>query len=255
MLKHTRTSQRTENESEVILLHGFLESPSIWEGFIQATADKNIHCTNIHLPNHLMEEQGFYLNDLSQQAEALHQTLIETKVSAPILIGHSLGGYLALAFMEKYPEFTSGLVLVNSTCLADSNERKIQRTRAINLIEKNPSAFIQMAIKNLFLPASLTKHSTEINQLISDAKNLPIAAIQASLEAMRDRKDRTEVLRNFKKKKLFIYGTNDPLIPVKDSLKAITESSYPSVALETGHMAWLEDKEKLNKVLLEFIVG
>lgn len=255
MLNFQSIYPNNETNHEIVLLHGFLESPSMWKYFIKAAADSNIRCINIQMPNHLPEEKQTYLKDLQQQAEALHKTLTKAKVNTPIIIGHSLGGYLALAFIEKYPEFASGIVLVNSTCLADSTKGKTRRTRAINLVKKHPNAFIHMAIRNLFPEASLQKHHSEIEQLVSDAKKLPIPAIQASLEAMRERKDRTEVLRNFKKKKLFIYGKNDPLISAEASQEAIRKSNCPSIALNVGHMAWLEDKENLHKVLLQFIAG
>ena len=237
---------------DVVLLHGFLESPIIWEEFLQV-ADGDFRSINVHIPNHHSSNASLYFNDLTEQAEILYHTLIEANVQSPILIGHSLGGYLALAFINKYPEFTSGIALVNSTCLADTNEQKKRRTRAINLVEKHPNAFISMAIKNLFQEAHLKKHSIAIIKLIATANKLPIPAIQASLTAMRDRTDTSEALRNFDKKKLFIYGQYDPLISLEASEKAINKSNCPSIALNAGHMSWLENKEKLQEVLLEFI--
>src|SRR5690625_8001021 len=91
-----------------------------------------------------------------------------SKVHRLILIGHSLGGFLAFAFIKKHPEFASGVALVNSSCLADSPEQKKRRTRAINLVEKHPNAFIHMAIRNLFAETYLEKHKTAIDQLIND---------------------------------------------------------------------------------------
>src|SRR5690554_6595712 len=237
---------------DVVFLHGFLESPIIWEEMIKV-ADGNFRSINIHLPNHDSSNTSLYSKDLSHQTELLYHTLIEAKAQSPILIGHSLGGYLALAFINKYPEFTSGIALVNSTCLADTNEQKKRRTRAINLVEKHPSAFISMAVKNLFHKTHLEHHKIAINRLIDKAKTIPIPSIQASLAAMRDRTDTSESLRNFDKKKLFIYGKKDPLISLEASEKAINKSNCPSIALNAGHMSWLENKEKLQEVLLEFI--
>lgn len=238
--------------TNVVLLHGFLESPAIWEDFLQV-ADEKLRSINVHIPNHHFSNETQYSKDLMEQAEVLYNTLIDAKVQSPILIGHSLGGYLALAFIEKYPEFASGIALVNSTCLADTSEQIKRRTRAINLVETHPKPFIGMAIKNLFHETYLEKHKTAINQLIVKAKELPISAIQASLTAMRDRTDTSETLRNFDKKKLFIYGKNDPLISQEANRKAINKSHCPSIALNAGHMSWLEDKENLQKILMEFI--
>lgn len=237
---------------DVVLLHGFLESPAIWQEFTKAM-DGKFRSIIAHMPNHHANEEEHLSKDLQQQAKILHQTLLKTKVKNPVIIGHSLGGYLALAFIEKFPEFASGVALVNSSCLADSPEQKKRRTRAINLVEKHPNAFIHMAIRNLFAETYLEKHKTAIDQLINDAKKLSIPAIQASLIAMRDRKDTSEALRNFENKKLFIYGENDPLIPMEVSKTAIKKSDCPSISLNAGHMSWLEDKENLNKVLLRFL--
>lgn len=244
--------QETGKGPDVVLLHGFLESPAIWQEFTKAM-DGKFRSIIAHMPNHHANEEEHLSKDLQQQAKILHQTLLRAKVHRPILIGHSLGGYLALAFIKKYPEFASGIALVNSSCLADSAEQKKRRTRAINLVEKHPNAFIHMAIRNLFAESYLEKHKTAIDQLINDAKKLSIPAIQASLTAMRDREDTSEALRNFENKKLFIYGENDPLIPTETSKKAIQKSGCPSIALDAGHMSWLEDKENLHKVLLKFL--
>lgn len=240
------------NGQNIVLLHGFLESPNMWKSFINHI-NGALRTINIQIPNHNPNGELVYLNSLSQQADLIHQTLSKLQVDNPIFIGHSLGGYLALAYAEKYSEQMAGLVLVNSTCFADNEERKEQRTRAIQLVEKHPEALVQMAIKNLFPKASLERHKIEINKLISDAKKLPIPGIQSCLMSMRDRKDRTEVLRHFDKNKLFIYGKDDPLIPIESSKNAIRKSKCPSIGLSAGHMAWLEDKDTLQKVLLEFI--
>ena len=238
--------------TDVVLLHGFLESPDIWKSFLENT-DEKFRSINVHLPNHHLSNATQYSNDLKQTADTLYHTLVDAKVQSPILIGHSLGGYLALAFIEKYPEFASGIALVNSSCLADTNAQKKRRTRAINLVKTHPNPFISMAIKNLFHETYLVKHRTAIDQLIDKAKKLPIPAIQASLRAMRDRTDTSEALRNFDKKKLFIYGKHDPLISIEASKEAINKSQCPSIALDAGHMSWLEDKENLQEVLMEFI--
>lgn len=249
---HSLSYQKTGTGPDVVLLHGFLESPAIWKDFIKATKG-TFCCVNIHMPNHHASEQALYSKNLVQQAKILHQTLLHAKVINPVIIGHSLGGYLALAFIKKYPKFASGIGLVNSSCLADSVEQKSRRTRAITLVDKHPTAFIHMAIRNLFTKTYLEKHRIAIEQLVNDAKKLPIPAIQASLTAMRDRTDTSNTLKNFEGKKIFIYGKHDPLIPIETSKKAIYKSNCPSIALDAGHMSWLEDKESLHEVLLEFI--
>lgn len=253
MLPYQQTPSNTEITKEVVLLHGFLESPSIWDYFLRHANKKTTRYTTVSLPNHYPEEEAPYRTCLTKQAEVLHRTLVQAQVKKPILVGHSLGGYLALAYIEKYAAYSSGIVLINSTCFADDLERQTQRTRAINLVGQHLDAFVRMAIRNLFPPSDLERYATSIEDLITEAKTRSIPAIQAALKAMRDRKDRTQILKNYPGEKWFIYGKNDPLISKEASLKAISKSNCPSIALETGHMAWLEDREGLQKALLEVV--
>lgn len=238
---------------EVVFLHGFLESPLIWKPLVNTLEEKGIRCTNKHLDNHQPEKEEPYIDTLDLQAERLHQSLTKDKVKNPILIGHSLGGYIALALIEKYPSFASGLVLVNSTCFTDSLERKEQRTRASNLVGRNKSAFVHMAIRNLILAEYQKTKEAYVLKLIANANELPAPAIQASLKAMRDRKDQTQVLKNFEAKKLYIFGKKDPLISYESNIKAIRESNTPSLELDSGHMSWLEDEENLHQGIIQFL--
>lgn len=239
---------------DVILLHGFLESPEIWKDFV-SYSKPYFRSINIQLPNHNPKEKEFFPKSLEEQVEQLHQTLIDLEVYKPTFIGHSLGGYLALAYIEKYADDTSGIALINSTCLTDDKKRKTQRNRAIELIESFPDAFIQMAIRNLFTKTSLKIFESEIESMISKAKKLPVTAIQASLIAIRDRKNTCEVLENYSNEKLLIYGKQDPLIPRKQSESIIIKTAVQATALSTGHMSWLEESEAMNKALIQFLLS
>lgn len=234
----------------IVLLHGFLESPKIWNGFLK-TKSIELDVLKLHLPNH--RENPIIMDNLEDQADWLHEKIRKQGYENPVLIGHSLGGYLALAYLEKYEENLAGICLVNSSSFSDSEERKQQRDRIIRLSASHKEVFIRMAITNLFTPHGQSIHKLAIEELIQVANKIDIKAIQASLKAMRDRKDRTEVLRNYNGNKIIIYGRQDPIIPFTESLKLISQAQIPAKRLNSGHMSWLEDKEKLKKLFKEFL--
>lgn len=241
---------KTAKSDCIVFLHGFLESPSIWNDFTKHET-KEIKVLNLDLPNH--GKDSVIIDNLEEQADWLKGEISKHGKKHPILIGHSLGGYLALAYLEKFKENLAGICLVNSSSFSDSEERKQQRNRIIRLSETHKEIFIRMAITNLFTPDSQSTHKVAIENLIQTASKIDSKALQASLKAMRDRKDRTEILKNYNGKKLFIYGRQDPIIPFTESLKLISQAQIPAKRLDSGHMSWLEDKDQLNKLLEDFL--
>ena len=87
---------------------------------------------------------------MNHQAEMVKAVLNHLKLRKYIFIGHSMGGYIALAFAHLFPVTIKGLCLMNSTALPDSTEKKINRDRAINAVKQNHKTFVRIAIPMLF---------------------------------------------------------------------------------------------------------
>ena len=192
-----------------------------------------------------------YIHSMETMAETVHAVLSELKVEKASIIGHSMGGYVALAFAEKFPQQLEKLVLLNSSTVADSEERKENRDRAKRLVKQNKQAFISMAIKNLFTDENRNALRTEINALVEEAVQLPEEYIIASVEGLKNRKDRTEILQQYSGEKIIIAGKNDPVVPFKE-IEAIAEKTNSTfISFEDGHMSYLENEEELLKVLNE----
>ena len=234
----------------IVLLHGFLESSTIWKNVVSAFKETH-QIIAIDLLGHGKTEKLGYIHSMETMAETVHAVLSELKVEKASIIGHSMGGYVALAFAEKFPQRLEKLVLLNSSTVADSEERKENRDRAKRLVKQNKQAFISMAIKNLFTDENRNALRTEINALVEEAVQLPEEYIIASVEGLKNRKDRTEILQQYSGEKIIIAGKNDPVVPFKE-IEAIAEKTYSTfISFEDGHMSYLENKEELLKVLNE----
>lgn len=182
-------------------------------------------------------------------AEVVHSVLESLEIKQTRFIGHSLGAYVSLAFAELFPEKINTLILLNSTTESDSEERKINRDRAIRLIKKDSKLFITLAINNLFNEKTKHLHSLEIKQLKEDAFLFPIEGIIATIKGMRDRKDRTEVLKKFNGLKYLICGNEDTMIPKNSSIRVSKKTNSEIHFVDSGHMTVNENREEMIKIL------
>ena len=249
--KNIQIAFTVEGKGEtIVLLHGFLESSTIWKNVVSALKETH-QIIAIDLLGHGKTEKLGYIHSMETMAETVYAVLSELKVEKASIIGHSMGGYVGLAFAEKFPQQLEKLILLNSSTVADSEERKENRDRAKRLVKQNKQAFISMAIKNLFTDENRNALRAEIDALVEEAVQLPEEYIIASIEGLKNRKDRTEVLQQYLGEKIIIAGKNDPVVPFKE-IEAIAEKTNSTfISFEDGHMSYLENEEELLKVLNE----
>ena len=134
----------------IVLLHGFLESSTMWKKLIPEFSKNNFLVT-IDFPGHGKSGVISETHSMELMAEVVHELLKELNIASATFIGHSMGGYVALAYAELYEKEAEKLILLNSTPQADSEERKENRDRSIEIVGKVPEAYISMAIGNLFV--------------------------------------------------------------------------------------------------------
>ena len=236
----------------VVLLHGYLENQGMWQEFIPELSKKNRVIT-IDLLGHGQTECLGYIHSMEDNADAVHQVLSELRIRKAVLTGHSMGGYVALAFAELYPEIVKGLVLVNSTSRADSEERKVNRDRAIKAVKKDYTSFVRLSIGNLFSENNREKLADAIEKVKTEALKTPLQGIVATLEGMKIRKDR-EVLLHFSPYPiLLVLGKKDPVLNYEENIEQIENTNVKLVTFLDGHMSPIENHDDLKKVLLEFL--
>jgi pimeloyl-ACP methyl ester carboxylesterase len=232
----------------LVLLHGFLESATMWKR-LTADLSKKKTVITIDLPGHGRTGDIAPVHSMELMAKVVSAVLEKEQIPAAEFLGHSMGGYVALAFAELFPEKTNGMILLNSSPSEDSAERKQNRDRAVKLMSTNPRAFIQMAITNLFPEQSRKQYASEINRLKKEAQTFSVKGITAAIKGMRDRKDRTSVLKNFKKKKYMICGTDDPIVPLSVSEILAKHCETPLFKVASGHMTLTENYEEIVKIV------
>src|SRR5690606_18520452 len=236
----------------VVLLHGFLESSTMWKPLIPQFSKNNFLIT-VDFPGHGKSGVISEIHSMELMAEVVHSLLKEINVETATFIGHSMGGYVALAYAELYEREVEKLILLNSTSAEDSEERRENRDRSIEIVGKVPEAYISMAIGNLFAESSREKFATEIEALKMEAYSFPVEGIQAAIRGMRDRKDRTEILKNFKKEKYMVLAEEDPILPLFESKKLAQKNNVAIKIIEGGHMSLIENFDSMLKYL-HFIV-
>lgn len=252
LYKNTKISYSdTGKGNAVVLLHGFLENHTMWQDLVPELS-KKYRIVTIDLLGHGETECLGYVHSMEDNAEIVQAVLSKLRIRKAIFVGHSMGGYVALAFAELHPEKVRALVLQNSTSKADSEERKANRDRAIKTVKKDYAGFVRLSIANLFSPDNRERLIDEIEKVKIEALKTPLQGVVASLEGMKIRKDREVLLHLTPYPKMLILGKKDPVLNYEDSLDQIEDTAVKLVTFPDGHMSHIENKDELKKMLLDF---
>ena len=230
------------NGENLVLLHGFLESKSIWNKFSEELSKK--YCViSIDLLGHGESDSQSEIHTMELMAENVKLVIDHLNIEKTVLIGHSMGGYVALAFAELYPNILSGLGVFHSHALADTPEGKINRGRAIQVVKNNHKSFISMFIPDLFTKENQEIYKAEIEELQSEARNISKESVIASLEGMRHRTDKLKLLANIDVPFAFIIGKQDPRTPLENMYSQIGLPKHAEVLIlkNVAHMGYIED--------------
>jgi pimeloyl-ACP methyl ester carboxylesterase len=254
LYKNTKISYSDAGKGTAIfLLHGFLENSTMWDSYITSFTEK-YRVITIDLLGHGKSECLGYVHTMEDQADMVHAVLQHLKIRKSIFVGHSMGGYVALAFAELYPENIKGLVLLNSTTYADDHERKINRNRAIKMAHKEYGSLVQISIANLFSIDNRESFITEINQVKKEALKTPLQGYIAAQEGMKLRKNKEQLLHVTSYPKLLILGKKDGVLNYDDNIKQVEGTNVQWISFPDGHMSHIENKTELEKVLLNFFM-
>ncbi|MFO0356846.1 MAG: alpha/beta fold hydrolase [Sphingobacteriaceae bacterium] len=260
MIKTTQFKKATVTFSDqgkgrvVVLLHGYLGSKEIWQSTIQNLA-KSYRVIAIDLPGHGATPNIGYVHSMELMAKCVKKVMDDLRLKKYVIIGHSMGGYAALAFAELFPENLKGLCLFHSTALADSEEKKKDRNRAIKLVKADKRVYTKSTIQNLFA----TKNIKYLKDEVAFATKIALATSKqgavAALEGMKDRPNRDIILGLVEYPVMMVIGEHDNILPYQSLMEqANTIKNKHVLFLEhDGHMGFLESPRSVNKAIRKFL--
>ena len=239
----------------VVFVHGFAEDSTVWDNqtaFLQNDFKLIIPDLPGSGRSGLIDKEHIGLEDF---AACIKQILTEENIEQVVMIGHSMGGYITLAFAEMFPGMLISFGLFHSSAYADDAEKIETRKKAISFIEKNSAfAFLQTSIPGLFYEQS---NSALVNALIEKGRSFSAKALIQYYKAMIARPDRTMILENAHTPVLFVMGEHDKAVPFKHSLQQshIPRQSYVHILRKSGHMGMLEEPAKANEIFTNFLLA
>lgn len=239
----------------VILLHGFGEDSAIWNT-LKSDLSARFRLIIPDLPGSgksVSNTDGVSMDTL---ADSVMKIIEKENIDEYFMIGHSMGGYITLAFADKHPAGLRGIGLFHSTAFADSDEKKEARKKNMDFIRNHGSQkFMHQSVPNLFSEETKQNNPQLVQEIIDQYSSFSPTSLVNYTAAMMNRPDRIHVLEEFKKPVLFIMGEHDTAVPLEQGLKqcSIPEFSYIYVCVHSGHMGMLEEPEFCLKALQDFL--
>ncbi len=237
----------------VILLHGFLESSTMWKDMVPELSSR-FRVITIDLPGHGKSDCLGYIHTMDLMAGAVKAVIDKLGLRKAVVIGHSMGGYVALALADLYPDLIKGICLFHSTARDDTPEKKKNRNRAIELVKTNPKTFVRAAIPMLFRHKYRVPLRDAIREAKKEALQFPVQGIIAALEGMKRRPNREILLRFAPYPVLLVAGQRDPVFKLSELKEQMDASEHVEgiVVKESGHMGHLESPDESLDILIRF---
>ncbi|NDC43060.1 MAG: alpha/beta hydrolase [Chitinophagia bacterium] len=237
----------------IVLLHGFPENGSLWQNILPQLTSYRVIVPDLPGAVGSTLERETSIDDM---AGLVYDVLTQEGITRAVVAGHSMGGYVALSMARQFPQALAGLCLVHSSPFPDDEEKKANRLRVINLIERGAKeAFLDQMVPSLFAESFRTNHSSIIEQQIQRSYLMPANSIVNFYKAMMNRQSSTEILAALPFPIQWILGEEDSLIPVAKILPFTHHSATNFVSLYKGcgHMSMLEMPARLVADLNHFL--
>ncbi len=240
----------------VVLLHGYLESMYVWDDFVPLLTP-SVRVVTLDIPGHGISEVKGEVHTMDMMAAAVRDMLDALGIERVTLVGHSMGGYVSLAFCAAYPERLDGVVLLSSSPFPDDETKRENRRREIALVRAGKKDVLaHVAPETGFAEANRVRLKKYIDDLVEQVHITEDEGIVALLEGMIERPDRNEMLRASRVPQLFILGKHDNYIPLEAAERIVEANPQARVVwLEnSGHMGFIEEPRKTADAILDFVL-
>lgn len=239
----------------ILLLHGYLETGEIWANFEELLMEHH-RVVTMDLPGHGRSGTWGKVHTMDDLAGSVFAVIEDAHIDQVFLVGHSMGGYVALAFVEYFPERLTGYSLFHSTCFADSEEKKMNRDREISLVRCQK----KRQIINVNIPKGFADDNAEsLNKEVERVRNIALGnsdlGIEAILNGMKQRPDRTKIMQESRVPLLLIGGMKDNYIPVEvfERLGSLVPHAKVLRLAESGHMGFIEEPREAAAAIADMV--
>lgn len=240
----------------VVLVHGYLESSEIWNGFSESLASSGFRVIAIDLPGHGRSEVYSETHSMEMMAGIIRELLENLGLGKVFLIGHSLGGYVTLAFLDLYPDLLSGYCLFHSHPLPDSPEVVLNRKKTIaTVLAGKKDLIVPDSIERMFASLNLKKFDDAVKRSKRIASTIPETGIIAILKGMIQRPSRVAVMEEGRVPCLWMLGMMDNYIDygvIREKVK-LPGNAKIILLTNSGHMGFVEEEEQSVETVTEFI--
>ncbi|MBR6831306.1 MAG: alpha/beta hydrolase [Tidjanibacter sp.] len=249
-----RIADTEKGDAVVLLLHGYLEALDVFDEFTWQLADR-VRVVSLDLPGHGISEVKGEVHGMEFLADTAVAVLDHLGVDRAVVVGHSMGGYVALEILNRHPERVAGLVMLHSRPDADTEEKRADRLREIALIESGKKDLLTKTVPQRLFASQNVRRFRDVQEEMAEQIYLTDdEGITALLRGMGDRKDHNELLRSSQIPQMFVFGRHDEIIP--EERARMTEEAHPQAQTvwfeESGHVAFIEEQERCSEVVTEF---
>lgn len=239
----------------ILLIHGYLESSDVWNRFAERLSRK-FRVIAPDLPGHGRSDVYSETHTMEMMAVIVRDLLDKLGVEKAFITGHSLGGYITLAFLDLFPKYFLGYCLFHSHPLADTPETIEKRKNEISVVMSGKKdRMVQDNVEKMFAPSNLDKLKPEVKKSKAIAAEIPGNGIIAVLNGMMKRPSRLKIMEDGKVPCLWILGTHDNYIPYSDIQKKVHLPSNAKLAIlkKSGHLGFVEEEEHAAGILTDFV--
>lgn len=237
----------------VVLIHGYPLDARMWEAQVEALSDRyRVIAPDLRGFGRSAGSGAFTMDSL---ADDVHELLKRIGALPSVVAGLSMGGYVALAYANKYAKDLKGLMLIDTRAEGDSPEGKANREKALlKLKEAGPKAIAADMLPKLAYELG-PNHSNTAHKLRQILESQSAETIAHALIALRDRPDRTGDLAAIPVPTLIIVGEQDVITPpalAEKMAKSITNATL-AIIKDAGHMAPMEQPDDVSRVMRRFL--
>lgn len=239
----------------LVLLHGFMENTSIWEDMIPHLSN-DFRLIKIDLPGHGKSPVYSEIHTMELMAEKVKEVLDILNINKFHFLGHSMGGYVSLAFAEKWAEQLDSLTLFFSTYFPDDEEKKELRRKSLRIIRESLNTFVSAGVPNLFNINEKNILEDKINLAKNIALSTNVEGILASTKGMIERTDKQAVLEKLEAKIIVIAGRYDNAVKTEAMISQLPQRpNIKAYTLDCGHNGHWEKPKICASIINTEILG